>query len=264
MRASFDLDAFYDEYPRIEEQFEAELDQSMHPRNPDLLYDLVASFQLPETATVVDVGCGEGGHTIQLTEQFPFTVLGIDPVERHIEIARSEANPRVSFSVGDAAHLPVEDGSVDLIWCRDVLVHVPDLGAAYAEFRRVLREGRRALVYQMFGTGLLEPREAEWLFTVMGVVPSNADPAHTEQAVARAGLRIEECIDLGSEWGEYAEEERGVVGRKLLHLARLQRDRERFVAQFGQAMYDIARGDCLWHVYRMLGKLSSRVYVLTH
>ena len=32
----------YDAYPRIEEEFSAVLDQSLEPRGPDLLYDLVA------------------------------------------------------------------------------------------------------------------------------------------------------------------------------------------------------------------------------
>ena len=27
--------------------------------------------------------------------------------------------------------------------------------------------------------------------------------------------------------------------------------------------YDIALGDCLWHIYRMIGKLSGRIYLLT-
>jgi hypothetical protein len=60
-----------------------------------------------------------------------------------------------------------------------------------------------------------------------------------------------------------AEEHSGKVGRKLLHAARLLRDPERYRAQFGEAAYEIMLGDCLWHVYAMLGKLERRVYVLT-
>ena len=51
--------------------------------------------------------------------------------------------------------------------------------------------------------------------------------------------------------------------RRLLHAARLLRDPERYITQFGQANYDIMLSDCFWHVYRMLRKLSSRVYLLT-
>jgi hypothetical protein len=30
-----------------------------------------------------------------------------------------------------------------------------------------------------------------------------------------------------------------------------------------QENYDIRLGDCLWHVYRMIGKLSRRIYLLS-
>jgi len=35
------------------------------------------------------------------------------------------------------------------------------------------------------------------------------------------------------------------------------------VEQFGQAAYDVMLCDCFWHVYRMLGKLQGRVYLLS-
>jgi hypothetical protein len=68
---------------------------------------------------------------------------------------------------------------------------------------------------------------------------------------------------LGSEWGEYYHEHMPARSRHLLHAARLLRDPERYVARFGQQNYDIKLGDCLWHVYRMIGKLSGRVYLLS-
>jgi len=44
--------------------------------------------------------------------------------------------------------------------------------------------------------------------------------------------------------------------------ARLLRDPERYIARFGRPAYDVMLGDCFWHIYRMIGKLSSRIYVL--
>lgn len=272
-QTSFDLAAYYDEYPRIEDKFQSELDTSLHPRGPELLFDLVRNLGLPARASVVDVGCGEGQHTLRLAGEFGFEVLGIDPVERHLQIANealasslaesSDVGSRVSFVSGGAEALPVEMASVDLVWCRDVLAHVSDLARVYAEFHRVLHDEGRVLVYQMFGTTHLEPREAEWLFETMGVIPSSADPRQTETAIRSAGLQIDECVDLGPEWGEFAEESRGQGSRQLLHAARLVRDPQRYVSQFGQGAYDIMFGDCLWHVYRMIGKLSPRIYLLS-
>jgi ubiquinone/menaquinone biosynthesis C-methylase UbiE len=267
------LDRYYDAYPRIEDEFKDVLDAGLSPRGPDMLYDLVSKLQLEPGASAVDLGCGEGRQSIELATRFGFIVEGVDPVPRHIELANEELaraaqhepalGSRVHFSLGNAEKLGVPDATVDLVWCRDVLVHVAALDKAYAECCRILRAGGHVLVYQMFGTDRLEPREAEWLWSTMGVVPTSADPPNTEDAIAHAGLRIDERIELGSEWGEASEENTQRATRHLLHASRLLRDRDRYIRQFGEAAYDIKLGDCLWHIYLMIGKLSARIYLLS-
>jgi SAM-dependent methyltransferase len=42
--------------------------------------------------------------------------------------------------------IPLEDSSVDLVWCSEVLEHVPDTAALLSEARRVLRTGGRLLL----------------------------------------------------------------------------------------------------------------------
>ncbi len=263
----------YDAFARIEEEFNDALDESLDPCGPEMLYERVAELALPAGATALDVGCGEGTHAIELAKRFRFSVVGIDPVPRHIDIARRNlANEALSdpvladmvgFKVGAAEDLPVESGSVDLVWCRDVLVHVDDLAAAYTGIRQALRPRGHALVYQMFSTEQLESREAAWLLPTMGCVPANMSPAATEEAIRVAGLEVKSCLVLGTEWGEYAQERTGRGGRKLLHAARLLRDPARYVRQYGRENYDIALGDCLWHIYRLIGKLSDRVYLVS-
>jgi hypothetical protein len=63
--------------------------------------------------------------------------------------------------------------------------------------------------------------------------------------------------------GEWSQEHQGKPGRKLLQAARLIRDPDRYLERFGRASYDLMLGDCLWHVYAMIGKLTRRVYLLT-
>src|SRR5262249_7726355 len=131
---------------------------------------------------------------------------GIDPVARHLELANQalteaathqlDLRERVRFEPGTAETLPAADGDYDLVWCRDVLVHLADLDQVYASCRRVLRDDGHMLVYQMFGTARLEPQEADWLWTTMGVVPESARPERTDAAIAQAGLRVEQCIEL--------------------------------------------------------------------
>jgi hypothetical protein len=104
------------------------------------------------------------------------------------------ARPSTPARHGTAESLPVDDASVDLISCRDVLA-APH--GAYAEFQRVRRPGGRVLVYQMFATGPLHPAEAEPLFRALGVVAAGADPDRTDQAIADAGFTVDAMIELG-------------------------------------------------------------------
>ncbi|MDP9180777.1 MAG: class I SAM-dependent methyltransferase [Chloroflexota bacterium] len=259
MRPNVSFFDFYDEYPSIEGTFQAALDESLSPRGPEFLYEIVGRLGLPPGANAVDLGCGEGRQSIKLAEDFEFAVQGIDLVPRQIELAdeelgrAAERKPELSglvrFRPGSAEEIPLPDASVDLIWCREMLMLV-DVDKAFAECRRVLRSGGWMLIYQVFSADRIEPRGAGW------------HAEHVESAFTAAGFQIDERIELTSEGGERAQEETGEPGRRLLHAARLLRDPQRYIAKFGRSAYDIMLGDCLWHVYRMIGKLSARVYLL--
>ena len=255
----------HDAYDLIEEQFNHELDGSLGPSGPDSLFGYVAEMALPVGAAVVDAGCGEGEFAVELASHFGFNVTGVDPVLRLVHTAQRNAPPGCSvvFAVGTSEHLPLPGGSVDLVWSRDVLSLVEDQDSAYREFRRVLKPGGRAMIYQMFATSLLEAAEADFLLPVMACWASAMRPENTEAAISNAGLLIDRCVVLGSEWGEYYQEHEPDRCRHLLHAARLLRDPERYIMRFGKQNYDIKLGDCLWHVYRMIGKLSSRIYLLS-
>ncbi|WP_457208208.1 class I SAM-dependent methyltransferase [Nocardioides sp. P5_C9_2] len=254
----------------VDPAFAAMLDESLAPRDPSMLLATVRSLDLPPDSLAVDVGCGTGGHAFRLAAHFGLRVVGIDPVQRHLDRAREARRgepeavaSRVSFERGTADRIPLRDGTVDLVWCRDSLPHVPSLASAYREFARVLRPGGRALVHQVLATDLLAPEEADWLLPVLGVVPASVDLDTSDGAVRHSGLVVDASVDLGSEWVEHEEETSGAPSRALLHAARLQRDPERYRAAFGDAAYDVMLAECLWLVYLMLGKLTSRVHLLS-
>lgn len=260
-------------FDAVEEQLNRLLDQTLTPRGPDMLFDLVQALGLQPGAIALDAGCGAGRHATELAQRFGLNVIGVDPVLRQATAtqgelagqtpAKSDAGGEVFFCRGAIEALPLKDRSVDLVWCRDVLEQVADLEASYAELRRVLKPGAHAVVFQTFATDLLQPAEAAWLLPTMGCIASSMDPARTEAAIRAAGLLIERREVLGSEWGQYAQEQTGRGAEKLLHAARLIQDPDRYIRVFGRQNYEIALGDCLWHVYRLIGKLSDRVYLLT-
>lgn len=101
---------------------------------------------LPE-AECLDVGCGIGRTTELLVDELrrPKRVVGLDADENLLEVARdrgdTETPTEVKFQTGDAADLPFEDDSFDLVYARFLLTHLPDPEPAVAEFRRVCRPG---------------------------------------------------------------------------------------------------------------------------
>ena len=253
------LEDSYDEFPRIEEAFGRALDESLDPRGADVVYEVAGGLGLPAGALAVDAGCGEGRDVLALHDRFGWFVAGVDPVRRNLEVARSEVGP-VPLAVGVVEALPLPDGAVDVVWCREVLSLVGDLAAAFAEVRRVLRPGGRAVVVQVCRTERLAAEETTGALASLGDHPSFDEIGAAVQA---AGLRVDERIVLSGEGGEWGEERHGTPGRRLLHAARLLRDPERYVARFGRTNYEIMLGDCLWHVFRMIGKLAGSVWVLS-
>ena len=85
---------------------------------------------------VLDLGCGRGYWTRYLSQR-GIAAVG---VEREVDRA-ALAGRHGPVMAGDAANLPVADGSVDVVWCLHVLHHLHDPGRALAEVRRVLRPG---------------------------------------------------------------------------------------------------------------------------
>lgn len=108
---------------------------------------------VPETGgTMLDIGCGEGRHSLGLTAQMPLQAWGVDLSEEslrtahqryqtdfHAQAQGDDGQPLCRFAVADAAHLPFADESFDLVVCSEVLEHLPDYQPALAEMRRVLK-----------------------------------------------------------------------------------------------------------------------------
>ena len=95
---------------------------------------------------ILDFGCGPGNISLGLADAVrPGEMHGVDMEESQIQMARSVAAERgydnAIFHVGDVAELPFEDASFDAAHCHNVLMHVPDTGAALTEVRRVLKPG---------------------------------------------------------------------------------------------------------------------------
>jgi SAM-dependent methyltransferase len=94
---------------------------------------------------VLDLGCGAGRFVAALREAGAEPV-GVEIAEAALARARRNAPGADLRRVAPDGSLPLGHGDVDLVWCSEVLEHVPDTIALLTEVRRVLRPGGRLLL----------------------------------------------------------------------------------------------------------------------
>ena len=94
---------------------------------------------------VLDLGCGTG-RFVAAARDAGADVVGVDVAERALDRARRVAPGADLRLVSDDGTLPLGHGEVDLVWCSEVLEHVPDTAGFLTEVRRVLRRGGRLLL----------------------------------------------------------------------------------------------------------------------
>lgn len=93
----------------------------------------------------LDAGCGAGALALALAPLVA-EVVGVDVDEERLAAARELAPPNVSFVAGDAAALPFERASFDVVGCLKVLHHARRPELVVAELARVVRPGGRILL----------------------------------------------------------------------------------------------------------------------
>lgn len=129
---------------------------------------------------VLDFGCGSGGIALHIAGAHGAgSVVGVDVegtvVARARErAARHPAGERATFRQVEPGPLPFPDGSFDLVFSKDAMIHVADKDALFADLFRVLRPG-----------GVLAA--SDWLIGHDGP-PSPAMQAYVEQEGLSFGM----------------------------------------------------------------------------
>lgn len=113
----------------------------------DEYFKIVDLTALPESCVAADVGCGSGRWA-----KFVAPLVGklycVEPSPA-IEVARRNLADaeNVRFINCDLESMPIDDGSLDFLYCLGVLHHVPDTQAGILSCAAKLKPGGRMLAY---------------------------------------------------------------------------------------------------------------------
>ena len=98
---------------------------------------------------LLDMGCGEGRHSIGALLETPANVIGLDLSFEDLNTAKSRLNnfdlsgcdTFCVFGVGNIKNIPIENSSLDAVVCSEVLEHVDSPKESIQELVRVLKPG---------------------------------------------------------------------------------------------------------------------------
>ena len=106
-------------------------------------------LNLESNQLLLDMGCGEGRHSIGALLETPANVIGMDLSVQDLKIAKhrlndfdlSDINTSCTFGVGNINDIPIKSASLDAVMCSEVLEHVDSPEESIHELVRVLKPG---------------------------------------------------------------------------------------------------------------------------
>ncbi|MGQ0805548.1 MAG: class I SAM-dependent methyltransferase [Actinomycetota bacterium] len=125
--------------------WQREFTDGADPEYEEQILPLV-DHHLADAGRVLDVGCGEGQVARRVAALGASTVVGVDPTDAQLEVARQRAGGPL-YTGGRAEELPYRDGVFDTVVVCLVLEHVDPFEPAIAEIARVLAPAGRLVLF---------------------------------------------------------------------------------------------------------------------
>lgn len=125
-----------------------------HVRGAEVSRELARGIGI-DNSVVLDVGCGIGGPSRMLADDFNCKVTGIDLSHEFIRTASALSRlvglqDKTEFVQASALDLPFEDASFDVAWTQHVQMNIKNKSKFYSEIDRVLSSKGTFVYYDIF------------------------------------------------------------------------------------------------------------------
>ncbi len=126
----------------------------LHTGGARATIDLFKKTRLCSDALVLDAGCGIGGSSRLLAQQFNCRVIGVDLADQFIDAATfltrcTKLENSVAFQQESVLDLPFEDNTFDAVLCQHILMNIKDKPTAVKEFSRVLKQDGKLILHEI-------------------------------------------------------------------------------------------------------------------
>ena len=110
---------------------------------PELVQRFLPEFKLDTQSKILDIGCGPGVFIKSAKDMGHTNVTGVTLSTEDVEACVRQGFDAINASMTD---LPIDNSSVDFIWCRHALEHSPYPLFTLFEFQRVLKPGGQMFI----------------------------------------------------------------------------------------------------------------------
>ncbi len=190
----------------------------LSPGGPDEIKRIVEGVDF-SGKRVLDLGCGTGGISLFLAETFSSDeIVGFDVDKSLTDRAEADAKERglagrTAFVFAQPGPLPFGDGSFDIVFSKDAMIHIADKEPLMAEIFRVLKPGGLiAACDWMSGTDGPHSDELKHYVELEDLGFGMASAGRYEQALSAAGFTDTRMTDRNAWY-------KGIVAQECQALA---------------------------------------------
>jgi phosphoethanolamine N-methyltransferase len=153
--------------------------------------------------SVLDIGCGTGGVDFVLARDLNagrVIAIDVEPdllarARERLEASHPELVDRIEFRLVEPGPLDWPDGTFDVVFSKDAMIHIPDKADLFREVYRVLRPGGVFAASDWLGGDNLDAPEWLWYQELGHLDFAMATAAQTEAMLRDAGFAEVTSVD---------------------------------------------------------------------